>query len=181
MTISSTMSEFNNWKRKYNKSNYFYKNIWNEVGHHQLDNLFFELASIYDRSSPSEREFIEKFFVVKPYPFVQAKKLKRLLQLVYFVRRISVLIHSSEQSNLVRTGLIVALIEGGKYDFRDTIVSLLILRYAAERNGVDFLGLLDRVIPLARPESRDVFLNVKNHSDTNMLLTVRRHGPPEWT
>jgi hypothetical protein len=180
MAKSAVLVEFDDWKKKYNRTKDNYKNMWADIGHHPLDHLFFDLASIYYRASPAERTIIEGFFSGKTYRFLVTKKLTRLLQLVYFVRRVAKLIDSPSQIDLVRAGLAIASIEGGRYDFRDTIISLIVLRFAAERNGINFLVLIDTIIPVVRPESRSIFLNVKNHSETDMLFTVRRHGPPGW-
>src|SRR6185436_16879774 len=89
---------------------------------------------------------------------------------------------TQEDAAVIRRGLAIAAIEGARMDYRDTIVSLVLLRHGGERAGI-------KVDPLFReiqreefivPEIKPHFENARTHSASHIAATIRAFGPPEW-
>jgi hypothetical protein len=97
-----------------------------------------------------------------------------------YVRGVAVRIGSPDDVAWRRRGLAIAAVEGGRIDYRDTIVSLVILRYGAERAGIDPRPFFDEAMATASPQGRLCLRNARDHSRRDVLYTVREMGPPEW-
>jgi hypothetical protein len=160
-------AELREWESRPDASGYDIP-IWSAVGIHELDHEFTRLADLYLASKPTRRAAIRAAFT---------GKLDTLDDLWRYVRRVGLLIQSADVAWL-RRGLAIAAVEGGRADFRDTLMSLVLLRYAAERVGIDPRPCFDEAIELAAPESSGLFENVRDHSDFEMRYTVASFGPP---
>ena len=163
--------EFRAWLALPGRGGYEQCGLWEWVGSCPADDRITVLADMYLKASPERREQIRAYF---------RDKGADLAELWVYVRRVALLIRSEEDVLWLRRGLAAAAIEGGGWDFRDTIVSLVILRYAAERAGIRTRPFFDEAIAVAAPESRDIFVNARDHSRADVAYTVREFGPPEW-
>lgn len=145
--------------------------MWEDVGSCALDARLTELAKLYLASDSEQRKFIRAYF---------SGKEERLWELIIYVRRIAKLITSAEDIKWLRLGLAAASIEAGRWDFRDLIVSLVILRFAAERVGLEPLPFFDEIIEISNPTMNDIFNNARNHSTGDIEATVKAFGPEDW-
>lgn len=145
--------------------------LWEKIGKHPLDKLYIELTQIYLEAKPDERRVIEN-------AVTKNRSIQR--QLLIFVRRLAKLIKSKNQLDIVRYGLIGAAIEDKHYDSRDTIISLVILKYAADKVGIDTSALIDEISPIAPPNMSDIYENVKTHPHSSVLHTIKTFGPHDW-
>ena len=62
-----------------------------------------------------------------------------------YVRRMGKRLRSADDVEWMRRGLAIAAVEGGRRDYRDTIVSLVLLRYAAEQVDLSFDPLFRQI------------------------------------
>jgi hypothetical protein len=143
--------------------------LWSKVGRHPLDLRLTLLAELFWDSNDKQRQQI-RASVDKQDAWA----------LVAYVRRIGILINSRDDIRWLRAGLAIAVIEDARFDFRDLIVSLVILRFAAERMGIDTKPYFDEVIKVSTARTRGVLRNVRNHSKADILITVREFGPRDW-
>jgi signal transduction histidine kinase len=173
---SEIFTRLSNWKKLYkaNKVEYSPLNLWEGIGQHPLDNLFISLAQIYLGASFEERRCIEALF----------KDQDKLFELIICIRRLSLQVKSMRDCDLVRLGFILEVVEGGRYDFRDTIVSLILLRYSSEKAGINISLIIDGIINnFAQNLTRltqDILENVRKHSDADVVYTIKEMGPPDW-
>ncbi len=145
--------------------------MWEDVGSRALDTRLTELAVLYLASDSEQRKLIGAYF---------SGNEKRLWELIIYVRRIAKLITSADDVNWFRLGLAAASIEGGRWDFRDLIVSLVILRFAAERVGIEAVPFFDEIIEMSNPTTHSIFNNARNHSTGDIEATVKAFGPEDW-
>ena len=145
--------------------------LWTGVGDHQLDQKLTQLADLYLAAAPARREAIRCYF---------ENRREALDALWLYIRRIALLLWSSADVVWLRRGLAVAAIEGGRVDYRDTIVSLVILRHAAEHVGIVTRPYFDEAIPLVAADAVFIFTNARDHRDRDVRYTVSAFGPPEW-
>ena len=110
--------------------------VWSNVGTNLLDIALIELTSLYLESESAQREFIFNHFAND----------ELLNDLWYFVRRIGKQIPSKDDGKYLELGIAASLIDGGRADFRDLIVSLMLLRFAAELQGIDTKPFFDGAI-----------------------------------
>lgn len=166
--------EILNWRRNYlrNKQDYTDTSLWQGVGKHPLDLLLLDLAHLYENARQDEKDFIGNIFTNRQHC---------LWQLVIFIRRMAILVASGKDYELLRYSVDIALIEDARFDFRDLIVSLLILRYAAERANIEIEEMFEDAMKTAKSQiTKDVFTNVRNHSREDLMYTIKKSGPPKW-
>jgi hypothetical protein len=163
--------EFRAWSKLPDGSGYRNTPIWAYIGHRKLDKKFTKLADLYRNSQPARRKEIRDFF---------AGQWDRLDEMWLYVRRVARLIKSKRDTVWLRRGLAIAAIEGGRVDYRDTIVSLVILRYGAERAGIETGLFFDEALPMVSPRSRGIFNNARDHHASDVRYTVITMGPPDW-
>src|SRR5262245_32999418 len=117
-------SRFNHWRSLPGEGDQAYhKEVWANIGTSPLDARITEISELYEEADSQQREVIKNYFDGKD---------DRVWELILYVRRVAVLISSDQDSKWLRLGITAALIEDARLDYRDLIVSLLLLRYAAE-------------------------------------------------
>ena len=70
--------------------------------------------------------------------------------------------------------------EGGRDDYRDTIVSLVLLRFAADKQAVAVDTYFKQIQEHVATENRPLFENARTHSAKDIVTTVQAFGPPGW-
>jgi hypothetical protein len=163
--------EFQAWLKLPAGCGYRNTPLWSYVGRRKLDRKLTRLAELYRNSSPERREHVYKFF---------EGKRARLDEMWIYVRRVAILIQSNRDAHWLQRGLAIAAVEGGRVDYRDSIVSLVILRYGAERAGIKTRAFFQEAIRIASPECREIFRNARDHSKGDVEYTICEMGPPEW-
>jgi hypothetical protein len=150
----------------------YHKEIWTNVGTSPLDTRLTDIVELYEEADSQQQHTIKNYF---------EKQYDRLWELTLYIRRVGKLIKSDKDSKWLHRGITAALIEGGRGDFRDLIVSLVILRYAAGRLGIDAIPYFDNAINLAdSQELIDILKNARDHAQSDILFSVRTFGPKEW-
>src|SRR5262245_53080559 len=122
-------ASFQQWQLAYLDDNATYpEDVWTQIGAHPLDLRLTELADLYLSANPDQRLTIYKDF---------QNDQPRLWELLVYVRRMTKMLATPADDQWLRRGLAIAAVEGARSDFRDTIVSLVILRWGAERAQID--------------------------------------------
>jgi len=171
---TQTQKEFRTWQKQYSHNKFDYTNfdLWQDVGEHPLDILFMDLAKIYQEASNSDRKLIEKTFENRTH---------HLWQLIIFIRRLAILVISRDQLQIVQFGLAITLIEGGHFDPRDAVISLVILKFASQRAGINIDDMIDQLLSLSISKTMELILrNVRNHHQADIVYSVKEFGPPNW-
>jgi cyclase len=165
--------KFGEWRQMPGTGEYAKIGIWERLGECDLDRRLSKLADLYLSSDTSRRKQIRDYF---------AGRNGELDEMWIYVRRMGALVRSADDVALIRRGLAIAAIEGARIDYRDTIVSLVLLRRGGERAGI-------KVDPLFReiqqgefmaPENKPHFENARTHKPSDVAATIRAFGPPTW-
>ncbi len=144
--------------------------VWRNIGVNPLDVAFAELSELY----------LEADSVQKKYIFDSIANDRSLYDIWYFVRRVGKQINSAGDSRWLEIGIAAAMIDGGRADFRDLIVSMVLLRFAAEVCGVNTKPFFDNAMQNADEEMIPILKNVRDHSQKEVRYTVRSFGDPKW-
>jgi hypothetical protein len=143
--------------------------LWSNAGGPSLDLSLSDLADLYWDADDSQRQQIRD--EVDP---------RLTWELLTYIRRVAVLIESKDDVPWLRRGLAIAAIVGDRDDYRDLIVSLIILRHGAERAGIKTRKHFNDAIKAAGPEIHDYLKNARDHGESDVEFTVREFGPPQW-
>ncbi len=144
--------------------------IWSASFESSLESQLSELADLYWESTPDQRRQIR-----------DSLSSRLVMHLFLYVRRVAILIEDRDDVPWLRRGLAMAAIENGRgADYRDLIVSLVILRHGAERVGIKTRKHFNEAIKMAEPEVRDILRNARDHRESDVKLTIREFGPPQW-
>jgi hypothetical protein len=153
------------------------KRWWTGFGTSQMAARLAAFSDLYGDSDAQQRQILRDSFAGE-----------RLRELELFVARSARLLESPEDSQWLRRGLTAACLDAGRYDFRDLIASLSILRYGAERGGIEiapfFREALEMIaptdVPTGTPEVREILLTVQGYPQRELRWFVLKFGPPEW-
>jgi len=152
------------------------KRRWRDVGASPMDARLAAFSELYADADPDQRQILRNFFDGE-----------QLRGLAHFVARAGRLLETTGDPRWLRRGVAAACIEGGRYDFRDLIASLSILRYGAQRAGIDIEPFFQEALemspparPTEAPELQGVLLAVKSYPKRRLRYFVREFGPPEW-
>lgn len=139
---------------------------WARVGEHQIDRLLTRLTDLY-WDSAEEQKLTLRARVDGANTWA----------LVLYVGRLSKLVTKETAIECLRRGLAIAALEGCRFDSRDLIVSLVILRHAVEGVGVDSRPAFEEALEAFPGEVTGVFRNARDHSPESMRSTVDSFGP----
>jgi hypothetical protein len=145
---------------------------WRDIGASPKDARLAAFSELYADADPDQRTMISDFFDGE-----------ELRELDVFVARSARLFEATGDLRWLRRGLAAACIEGGRYDFRDLISSLSILRYGAERAGIEVEPFFHEALEMEStkaPSLQDIFFTVKSYPKQTLRNFVRKFGPPEW-
>ena len=140
--------------------------IWGEPGTRRLDRTLQVIADLYVDHPGSRDEICHEI-----------KRIPDTWPLVLYVRRVSLLIKTSDDQRSFNRGLAVAAILDGRCDYRDMIVSLVILRAAADSAGLDSGTSFDAALDWSSSQVHSVLRNAKNHSQPDIESTIAAFGP----
>jgi glyoxylase-like metal-dependent hydrolase (beta-lactamase superfamily II) len=165
--------KFNAWRQLPGWGGYAGLGIWEQLGVCDLDRRLSRLADIYLAADSSTRKQIRDYF---------AGRGGELDEMWTYARRMAALVNSEQDVDLVRRGLAICAIEGGRMDYRDTIVSLVLLRHGGQRAGIQVDRLFREIQreEFIAPENKLYFENARTHSDGAVAATIRAYGPPAW-
>ncbi|TWU43611.1 hypothetical protein Poly51_62660 [Rubripirellula tenax] len=140
-------------------------NPWAQPGVRQLDQSASAVADWYIEHQ-SERELIRK----------ETRQWGSLWGLVLFVRRAGILVDAD--SRWVNRGLAIASIVDANCDYRDLIVSLVVLRSFAMDAGLETDAAFDVALCWSTEHMHSILLNARNHELSDIQSTVATFGPP---
>lgn len=150
----------------------YFHDIWKDIGRSPLDAKLTALTELFIAANSEQRQLIRDH---------HEEQHDRLWELIAYIRRVARLIVTKDDVGHLKLGLAAAAIEGGRWDYRDLIVSLVILRFAAERVGIDHVPFFNEAIKTVSMETNEaIFTNARDHSPENVEYTIRSFGPKDW-
>jgi len=164
---------FSAWQKMPSEHGYSGVKAWEQIGECAADRRWSALADLYLTADTPRRRQIREYF---------GARTQDLDEMWIYVRRMGKQLRSANDVEWLRRGLAIAAIEGGRMDYRDTIVSLVLLRYAAERVEMPFEPLYRQIQEpeYSAPEIKPLFENARTHASKDVLYTVRSYGPKDW-
>ncbi len=164
---------FEKWQGLPGAGQYATLGTWKKLGACEADVRWTRLADLYLRSDTQRRKQIRDYF---------GDRRADLDEMWLYVRRMGARMQSTDDIHWLRRGLAIAAIEGGRMDYRDTIVSLVLLRHGAERLKIDFDPLFRQIqtAEFIAPENKLLFENARTHAAKDVVYTVRAFGPSKW-
>ena len=146
------------------------RTFWKTVGTDPLDVRITRLADFYIQCDSSQRVKLRALLHRKP-----------TWHFVAYVRRVALLILSEPEEPWLSRGLAIASLENAEFDFRDSIVSLVILRTAAEQVGLDSVPYFNAAIADCDPAFVSTLENARDHKPKDVRDLLRMFGPPQLT
>jgi hypothetical protein len=146
------------------------RTFWKTVGTDPLDIRMTCLADFYIQCNASHRAKLRVLLHRKP-----------TWHFVAYVRRVALLILSEPEEKWLNRGLAIASLENAEFDFRDSIVSLVILRAAAEKVGLDPVPYFNAAIVDCDPAFVSTLENARDHKPKDVRDLLRMFGPPQLT
>lgn len=165
--------QFGKWKKLPGAGQYAKLGPWEKVGACDQDERWTRLADLYLRSDTQRRKQIRDYF---------GGRRGDLDEMWIYVRRMGQRLQNESDIHWLRRGLAIAAIEGGRVDYRDTIVSLVLLRHGADRLDIPFDPLYREIQQpeFIAPENKLLFENARTQVAEDVAATVRAFGPREW-
>jgi hypothetical protein len=88
------------------------------------------------------------------------------------------ILHTKDETWL-KSALNIASLENATYDYRDSIVSLVIARAASESVSIDAKPYFDKAIKLSSAEMKPTLINARDYRPKDVRDLLREFGPPE--
>lgn len=142
--------------------------FWNSIGTHPLDVQLIQLADFYGKCNATQRRTLR-----------QSLNSAVSWNLVAFVRRMALQILKKKDAHWLISALRIASLENATYDFRDSIVSLVIARAAAESVSIDPTPHFTKALSQCDPEMVPTLTNARDHRPNDVRDILREFGPPE--
>lgn len=183
-TKSDYAKIIDSWMSRYIREKSTYGNlVWENIGNHPQDILLSELGKMFVDANQEQRNEIKEIFRRKHkltwQSFLKGRPVPTW-QSVLFIRRVAKMLESKDQVYLLQIGLAIADIVAGLEDFRDILSSLAILKYGAERVGIDMTSLIEKSIPDYSVELTKFLKNVQSWSKRDIDFSVKKFGPADW-
>jgi predicted RNA-binding Zn ribbon-like protein len=142
--------------------------FWDSIGTHVLDVQLSRLADFYGKSNATQRRTLRR-----------ALNPAASWNLVAYVRRMALRILETEDPRWLVSAFNIASLENATIDFRDSIVSLVIARAAAESVSIDPLPHFAKAISQCDSEMVSTFTNARDHRPSDVRDILREFGPPQ--
>jgi len=143
-----------------------------------LDAKFDALCALHLEASADQRAFLIDLFASQKStlarPYLAYLRFDNLI--LGYMRRITRRITAPGDTTPLRLGLAAAAIVQEHPDYRDVIISLAFLHYAATRAGIDPRPHFEAVAALARPETGSFLLNFLTRSPAGIQHMVQELG-----
>jgi cyclase len=162
---------FKQWQKLPGKGQYAQLGEWERLGECEQDARYDALADMFLMEDSGTKNQLREYF---------GQHRDELVEMWIYVRRAAVRMRAENASLLLRRALAIAAIEGGRDDYRDTIVSLVLLRFAAEKQAVAVDAYFKQIEEHVATENRPLFENARTHAPTDIVTTVQAFGPPGW-
>jgi hypothetical protein len=142
------------------------RDIWGNPGERALDDIASVVADYYIQYE-SGRDTIRD----------ELLEFQSLWSLVLFVRRMGLLLGTNERDEWLDRGLAVASMIDANCDYRDLIVSLVVLKSLAIDAGLNTDAAFDRAIGWSTERMIGILSNARNHDQFSMGQTMASFGP----
>ena len=141
---------------------------WDAIGTHVLDKQLSQLADFYGKSNARQRQTLRN-------------SLNPALSwtLLAYVQRMALQILNTKDSRWLISALRIASLENAAFDYRDSIVSLVIARAAAESVSIDPIPHFAKAISQCDPYMVSTFTNARDHRPKDVRDILRAYGPPQ--
>lgn len=165
-------TSFRKWRSR-PQVDYHAVQTWQAIGECATDEYFSDLAELYLKSDSSLRRQLRDYF---------ANKSSDWKDMSLYVRRMGARVQSANDIEWIRRALAIAAIEGGRSNYEETIRSLVLLRFGAERSRINADSLLHQIqMPeFISPENKPMFESARTQSKPDMLAIVKTLGPTNW-
>ena len=141
------------------------------AGTEPLDAAIAELCDVYLDSDLEGRSDIREVFA-------NQREFRQTL-LAYVFRAASAL-RREPSARWVRRGITAAAIEDQRLDYRDSIVGLIVLRWAAERVGLDPRPEFESLATAASERTGAMIRGIPTRSASEVAYTVRQMTAQPW-
>jgi hypothetical protein len=134
-----------------------------------LDGKLTMLAEMYLVGDADQRQWLRDTFVGQS---------DFLWDLQLFTRRTTLWMDGAMDDRWLLRALAMIAIENAGVDYRDTVVTLVILRFAADIAGLDFAALVGSIPEL---QSEALYPHIEGaitHNPSDMRFTIQSFGPP---
>jgi hypothetical protein len=134
-----------------------------------LDSKLTMLAELFLVADDDQRQMLRDYF---------AEQGDSLWDLNLFARRATLWMDGSMDDRWILRALAAVAIENAALDYRDTVVTLVILRFASDVAGLDFAALTD-AIPELQGDALDPHIeNAITHSLDDVRFIILSFAPP---
>ena len=141
------------------------------AGVEPLDGAIAALCDAYLDASADDRAYMRDFF----------RNQRRFRQnLLGYVFRAASALRRDPSPRWVRRGIVAAAIEDQGLDYRDLIVSLIVLRWAAERVGLDARPEFESLAPIASDRTSALIRGIPPRSASEVEDTVKQMTARAW-
>lgn len=142
--------------------------FWDSIGTHALDLQLSQLADFYGKSNATQRRTLRSLL-----------NASASWNLVAYVRRMALQILGTQEPRWLISAFQIASLENAICDYRDSIVSLVIARAAAESVSIDPLPHFAKAISQCDSEMVSHFENARDHGPSDVRDILREFGPPQ--
>ncbi len=145
--------------------------IWRRPFGLPFDRLMTELVTLYLEADDAQRQRLaEQTAAYRPV----------LGDASHFICRLLSCLRTPADTQWVRLALAVTRLDVDRTDYRDLIMSLVLVRYVAAHRGLDILPLIDEELATASGTLREILLNVRQHSERDLLGAAQSWQLPPW-
>ncbi|MFO0870896.1 MAG: hypothetical protein U0935_18365 [Pirellulales bacterium] len=145
--------------------------IWRRPFGMPFDRLMTELVTLYLEADDTQRLRLAE----------QTAEHRRVLgDASHFICRLLSCIRTPADTQWVRLALAVTRLDVDRTDYRDLIVSLVLVRHVAAHRGFDIVPLIDEELATASGTLREILLNVRQHSERDILAAAQGWQLPAW-
>lgn len=155
-------------RREAAEQTYGDRKFWDSIGTHSLDVQLSRLAAFYGKSNATQRRTLRQ--LLNP---------AASWNLVAYVRRMALQILETKDARWLISALQIASLENATSDYRDSIVSLVIARAAAESVSIDPMPHFAKALAQCDPAMVSIFTNARDHRPGDVRDILREFGPPE--
>jgi len=142
-----------------------------KAGTEPMDVAIAALCDTYLAGSAQVRECVRSF-VERPQAFHNT--------LLNYVFRMASALRRDPNPRWIRLAIAATAIEDARLDYRDLIVSLIVLRWAAERRGLCPRGEFEALAVLATEATGKLIAGIPQRSASEVENTVRQMTVVEW-
>jgi hypothetical protein len=166
---------FDHWQAMPDDHEGIYRTTQGNPGDHYdpggcaLDSKLTMLAELFLVADADQRQMLRDTF---------ADQGDLLWDLNLFARRTTLWMDGMMDDRWIMRGLAAIAIENASVDYRDTAVTLIILRFASDLAGLDFAALVNAIPELQSEALYDHIQNAVTYNGDNLRFIIESFAPP---